>query len=557
MLKEWPFVVPTFVALLASSAFITVFPSVVGTYINSFSTESAPSMVQGSFFVMGAAIASFMKCLLSGLASLRMARRMREDLYASMLGRDVSFFDKNSSGKLSSVISTDTAVAAGIIDHLCQMVRASASFVVGTYFSLKLAPVSLMAQTMLPIVALMFIILPLSRCVQRQTAVQMRRLAALISHTEERFSHMKTVKAFNAEPIEQTVFAEKMRHLFTASVKAALYNASMNFVAVGAVGSLIILTVNKSASLILDGTMQIGDVTSLLMYTALVGGSLQSCTSSFAEIRKCIGAAVTLASHMDGNNVKTTSKHSLTSVPPEIEFKNVYFSYPLRPDCAILRNLSFVLPSGKTLVIFGESGCGKSSIIQVLLGLYAPNAGSVCIDGVPLSDINIKELRSLCGWVEQQGALFNETIRNNVLYGNVHETVDLQDSYKRSGLMEVLNSMPDGDKTMVGQMGKGLSGGQRQRVSIARTLARDPKLVLLDEVTSALDVESEQQLNRNLAEFLREKTAIVITHRPTLLSLADYVMVMHEGKVSQFGTKSDVVAAPCDQLSRLLHPCDN
>ncbi|GBE62683.1 ATP-binding cassette sub-family B member mitochondrial-like protein [Babesia ovata] len=429
-----------------------------------------------------------------------MARRMREDLYASMLRRDVGFFDKHSSGKLSSVISTDTAVAAGIIDHLCQMVRASASFVVGTYFSLKLAPVSLMVQTMLPIIALMLMILPLSRCVQRQTAIQMRRLATLISHTEEKISHMKTVKAFNAEPIEQTAFAEKMRNLFNASVKVAFYNASMNFVAVGAVGSLIILTVNKSASLILDGTMQIGDVTSLLMYTALVGGSLQSCTSSIAEIRKCIGAGVTLASHMDGEDVPSKSKYPLSSISPEIEFKNVSFSYPSRPDSAILREISFVLPSGKTMVVLGESGCGKSSIIQVLLGLYAPNAGSICVNGVPLSDIDIKEFRSLCGWVEQQGALFNETIRNNVLYGNDREEVDLEDSYNRSGLMEVVNSMPDGDKTVVGQMGKGLSGGQRQRVSIARIFARHPKLVLLDEVTSALDVESEQQLNRSLAK---------------------------------------------------------
>ncbi|GIX61914.1 ABC transporter [Babesia caballi] len=548
MVKEFPVVLPTFAALLASSALISVFPTVVGSYINNFSADNVPSMFTGSCFVAGAALASFLKSTLAGFAGLRISRRLREDFFASLLKRDVGFFDKNSSGKLSSVLSTDAAVSAGIVDHLCQTLRASISFVAGIYFSLNLAPVSLIVYTMLPIVASLLIIFPLSKCVQRHTALRMRRLAALVSHTEERISHIKTVKAFNAENFERGVFADKIRQLFTASFTATVYNGSMNFVAVGAVGSLILLMVNTSATLVLDGTMKIGDVTSLLMYSALVGGSLQSLTSSFAEIRKCLGAAGTLAAYIDSNDVVNMPKGPLASNAPRVEFNHITFAYPSRPDSTVLEDISFVLPAGETLVVFGESGCGKSSIVQLLLGLYEPQSGFISVDGRHLADIDVKELRSMSGWVEQQGALFNDTIRSNVVYGH-NKAVDFEDVYKRSGLLDVVNSLPDGDETVVGQLGKALSGGQRQRVSIARLFARNPKLVLLDEVTAALDMDSERQMGQTLAAFLRDKTAIVITHRPNLLSLADYVM---SGKICQFGTKSQVMAAPCEQLSNIL-----
>ncbi|ORM42071.1 putative ATP-binding cassette [Babesia sp. Xinjiang] len=211
MTREFPIVLPTFVALMASSALISLFPTVVGRYINSFSAQTVPSMLQGGCFILGAALASFIKTTLSGFAKLRMSRRIREDMFDSLLKKDASFFDLNSSGKLASILATDAKVAAGIIDHLSQIVRASISFTAGIYFSLKIAHISLIIHTVLPIAGSLFIMIPLSRCVQRQTSLQMRHLAALVSYTEERVSHIKTVKTSNAEKFEATVFADKVR----------------------------------------------------------------------------------------------------------------------------------------------------------------------------------------------------------------------------------------------------------------------------------------------------------------------------------------------------------
>ncbi|ORM42070.1 putative ATP-binding cassette [Babesia sp. Xinjiang] len=197
--------------------------------------------------------------------------------------------------------------------------------------------------------------------------------------------------------------------------------------------------------------MTIGDVTSLLMYSALVGGSLQSFTTSFADIQKCIGAAVNLAAYIEPDQDRTKRSYvPLKPVAPQVEFNRVSFIYPARPECPILRDVSFVLPAERTLVVLGESGCGKSSILQLLLGLYTPNSGSIYIDGNEMSDIDIKELRSMA-------TLFDDTIRNNVLYGQTGAEDKLVEAYKRSGLLNIMSDLPDGDNTVVGQMGKGLS----------------------------------------------------------------------------------------------------
>ncbi|KAK1938644.1 ABC transporter, ATP-binding domain containing protein [Babesia divergens] len=552
MIKESPIVVPTFIALLASSALISMFPAVVGTYINNFSATNVPSIFQGACFVICSAFASFMKSTLSGFANTRIARRLREDLYISFLRKDISFFDTNTSGRLASILASDVAVSSVVIDYLCQALRASISFVSGIFFSLKLAPIALIGHTMMPIALSFGLIFPLSRCVQKHTSLQMKRLAALVSHTEERISNIKTVKAFNAEKYEHGAFMLKIHDLFVSAITSTLYTASMNFIAVGAVGSLILLMVNTSATLVLDGTMKIGDVTSLLMYSALVGGSIQSFTSSVAGIQRCVGAAASVASYIDDNAILPINKVPTILKAPSIEFNNICFTYPSRPDLQILDDVSFLLPAGSKLLIFGESGCGKSSIIQLLLGFYKPNSGSISIDGRSLNDIDIEELRYMSGWVEQQGTLFNDSIRNNVLYGLENEMVDLSGPYKQSGLLEIVKSMPEGDQTNVGQLGKALSGGQRQRVSVARMFARNPKLVLLDEASSALDMESERQLNNALIKFLHDKTAIVVSHRTSLLPMADYIMVMTSGKISQFGTKDEVLKAPCQQLITML-----
>eukprot|EP00371_Babesia_bovis_P000075 XP_001608722.1 ABC transporter, ATP-binding domain containing protein [Babesia bovis T2Bo] len=538
---------------MASSALISVFPTVVGKYINSFTVDDVPSMLQGTCFVFGAALASFFKSVLSGFARLRMSRRIREDLFASLLKKDSGLFDSTASGKLVTVIAADARMSAGVIDCLSQIVRASISFTAGIYFSLKIAHISMIIHTMLPIALSLSIMIPLSRLVQRQTSIQMRRLATLLSFCEEKMTNIKTVKTFNAEKTEITAFGDRIQELFRVSFKGIFYGATMNFVAVGAVGTLILLMANTSATLVLNGTMKIGDVTSLLMYSALVGSSLQSFTSSFADIHKCIGSAVNIARYIDINDsVTTTGSERVPTTAPTVQFDKVTFTYPSRPGCVVLRDISFTLPSGKSMVVLGESGCGKSSILQLLLGLYTPDKGSILLDGRPMNKMDIQEVRQITAWIEQQATLFDDTIKNNVLYGQEGKDSGLPSVYDRSGLNALIKELPNGELTIVGQSGKALSGGQRQRISIARMLIRDPKLVLLDEITSALDMESERQINQILTEYLRDKTVILITHRPTLLSIADYIMVMSAGQICQLGTKDHVLNNPCPQLTNIL-----
>jgi len=290
-------------------------------------------------------------------------------------------------------------------------------------------------------------------------------------------------------------------------------------------------------------------------------------------------------------SLRDSADVALETVPyePRIRFEDVCFSYPSRPDQQVLKGVTLDIPPGSRLAVLGESGSGKSTLAQILLRLYPPTSGKVFLGPHSLMDCDPRWVRAQFGVVNQDPILFALSIRDNVLYGKLaemdymrdqsdlesmrierprskrkpqydsheHLTPQLRTEFDKvlraAHVADFVEQMPDKLDTFVGERGQALSGGQKQRVCIARALIRDPPMLLFDEATSALDNKSEKLVHTALEEAMKGRTCLLITHRLSTLDFAEYIAVLSDGEVAQFGAKADVLRRPCPELSRILN----
>lgn len=232
----------------------------------------------------------------------------------------------------------------------------------------------------------------------------------------------------------------------------------------------------------------------------------------------------------------------LTKVAGHLKVSNVKFSYPSRPDIPILNGIGFEALPGETVALVGSSGCGKSTIVSLLLRYYNVMGGEIRIDGNDITDININCLRNAIGVVSQEPVLFNCTIEENIKFGNSDVTnEEMKAACRMANAENFISSLPNGYKTIVGERGTQLSGGQKQRIAIARALVRNPKILLLDEATSALDAESEFIVQKALDNARQGRTTIVIAHRLSTIKNADKIVAIKNGQVEEVGTHDDLI----------------
>jgi ATP-binding cassette subfamily B protein/subfamily B ATP-binding cassette protein MsbA len=372
------------------------------------------------------------------------------------------------------------------------------------------------------------------------------------------------VKAYTMERYERRRVRQTSKRLYGKWMKIAVYTALVK-PATEIMGiSVICLAMIAGGYLVLSGeTHVLGikmcdrplTISALAAFYALVVGvsdPARKLSDVMAHLQQAAAAADRIFPMLDVRPEIVDPPHPRSLLAPhrELAFENVSFHY--LPDEPVLHGIDLCIPFGEKLAIVGSNGCGKSTLVNLIARFYDPVEGAVRMDGVDLRECRVRELRRKIGIVTQQTVLFDDTVLNNIRYGSLHATDEqvIEAAKKAHAHRFIVEKLDEGYETIVGERGGRLSGGQRQRIALARAILRDPEILILDEATSQIDLESEQLIHQALRDFTRGRTAILITHRLSTLTLADRILVMDAGRIADLGTHQELLSR-CDAYRRL------
>ncbi|RFU73423.1 abc transporter [Trichoderma arundinaceum] len=485
----------------------------------------------------------FAKC------SERLVHRVRDRAFRSMLRQDVAFFDKdeNTAGALTSFLSTETTHVAGLSGAtLGTLLMMSTTLITAIVVSVSIGwKLSLVSTATIPLLlgCGFFRFYMLAHFQRRSKAAY----AASATFASEAISAIRTVAALTREEdvlkMYQNSLAEQQRRSLRSVLKSStLYAASQSLVFL-----VFALGFWYGGTLIGKGEYDLFQF--FLCFMAIIFGA-QSAGSIFSfapDMGKAHHAAKELKVLFDRKpTIDTWSEEGqpVTEVDGSLEFRDVHFRYPTRPEQPVLRGLNLTIQPGQYVALVGASGCGKSTTIALLERFYDPLSGGVYIDGKEISTLNLNDYRSFIALVSQEPTLYQGTIKENILLGSAEENVSdeaVEFACREANIYDFIASLPDGFNTIVGSKGTLLSGGQKQRIAIARALIRNPKILLLDEATSALDSESEHVVQAALDKAAKGRTTIAVAHRLSTIQKADIIYVFNQGRIVEAGAHAELM----------------
>ncbi|KAI0798868.1 P-loop containing nucleoside triphosphate hydrolase protein [Xylaria sp. FL0064] len=551
--------------LLISSAVTISVPLTIGKVMNLATSNSGENTIFGLtlyqffpalalVFTLGAA-ANFGRIILLRVIGERVVSRLRSQLYRKTLAQEGEFFDANKVGDLTSRFIADTTIVGksitqNVSDGLRSIISCTASFIAMAWISPSLVLTIFLAAPFIGAGTVWY-----SRIARRLATQSQKALGGLNKIGNERLESIRTVQAFAAEAQEVGRYNKQVRKLFNIGKTQALTDARF-FALNGWLGNMIVIGLLwHGGSLVREGFLTLGDLTTFMMYAVYAGTSVIGVTSFLSELMKGVGAATRLFELEDRKPaIPPTRGVRVQSAKGVIEFSDVSFAYPTRPDNQIFKNMSFSIPGGSNVCVVGPSGGGKSTVTSLLLRFYDVDSGSIRLNGVDIATMNAKSLRRRIGVVAQEPVLFSGTIAENIAYSNPRaDRAAIVQAASRANCT-FISKLQKGLDTEVGSRGTQLSGGQKQRIAIARALLKNPDILILDEATSALDAESEVAVNAALAQLMSgNMTTISIAHRLSTIKRSDIIIVLNnEGSVAETGSYTQLSADKDSAFSKLM-----
>ncbi|XP_073533888.1 ATP-binding cassette sub-family B member 5-like isoform X1 [Phyllobates terribilis] len=480
------------------------------------------------------------------LAAARQTRRMRKMFFHSVLSQEMSWFDVTKSGELNTRLTEDVnKINDGIGDkvgHLVQNVTSAlGGLIIGLVKGWQLGLVILATSPLVTIATALC-----SKMMVQLTSKELSAYAKAGSVADEVLSSIRTVAAFGGQEKEIQRYTKNLGEAQKIGIKKAIASQ----LAVGFMYFIIYASYALGfwygSVLILGGYgYTIGNVLVVLFSVVLSSYCVGQAASHLEAFSVARGAAYNIFHTIDqasAINSFSTEGYKPDNIKGNVEFKNVHFCYPSRPKVQVLKGFNIKVKPGQTVALVGQSGCGKSTTVQLLQRMYDPQEGMIMVDGQDIRSLNVRHYREMIGVVSQEPVLFATTIKNNIKYGRLDVTdEEIERAAKEANAYDFITALPDKFETLVGERGAQLSGGQKQRIAIARALVRNPKILLLDEATSALDTASESVVQAALDKAIEGRTTIVIAHRLSTVWTADLIVVVENGTVAEQGTHSELM----------------
>jgi len=526
-----------FLAITAGTALL--FPDLLGRMVDAYSNVNKLQETAMAFLYLflAQALFSFLRIGLYVRVAENLTAALRNRLYKSVLQQNMDFFHQNRTGDLLSRFTADIGqIQDTFTSNLAMFLRQLMVILGGiVYLFFTSNTLSLYMLGTVPVVVVVSLFF--GRFI-RKIGKQVQELTGKNSViAEETFTGIQNVKAFTNEDFEIKRYGQDVEELRKKSIyRGLMRGAFSSFIIVCLFGSIVWL-IFLGLGMVRSGEMALGELISFMFFTGFIGGSIGGMAEQFVQIQKTLGAVERVLDLIEKPTESLQTETEATSLQGTVAFENVSFCYPGRPDFRVLDNVSIQVPEGKTLAIVGPSGAGKSTIINLLYRFYEPDSGRITIGGKPIADMGLYECRKKLALVPQEILLFGGSIYDNILYGNPEAGQDaVIQASKMANAHDFISAFPEGYETIVGDRGIKLSGGQRQRIAIARAMLRNPQLLILDEATSSLDTESEQQVQSALKTLMKGRTSIVIAHRLSTIRHADTIVVLKQGKILEQGS---------------------
>ena len=489
-------------------------------------------------------VGRFFACFFMAKARVGAIKDLRSDIYNKILILPLSFYSNQKKGDIMARITTDVQeVEVSILNWIEMLIKDPLTIILYFVFMLSLSPkLTLFVLVVLPIAG--FLIGKVGKALKKQSKESQNRLAGMISTIEESISGLRIIKGFNAIRYSREKFAEQNEQYSKTLVgvhrKREMSSPMSEFLS----AIVVIIVLWFGGKLILGGGSSIGAadfITYIVVFSQIISPA-KSFSQGYYNIQKGVASAERIFEILDADEVITEKENALSikDFNHQIEYKDVSFRYA-KDD--VLKDINLIINKGKIVALVGESGGGKSTMIDLLPRFYDVCEGRIMIDGHDIRDYKINDLRGLMGIVTQDTILFNDTVFNNIAFGmeNVSKEAVIE-AAKIANAHEFIMEMEHGYDTAIGDRGMNLSGGQRQRLSIARAVLKNPPILILDEATSSLDTESERLVQDALSKVMSQRTSIVIAHRLSTIQHADEIIVMQKGQIIERGTHEQLIA---------------
>ena len=476
----------------------------------------------------------------------RVVADIRKALFDKVLGMSPAFFERILTGEVLSRITTDTTLILSVIGSSVSVALRNVLILLGGLAMLMLTSAKLTGLVLLVVPAIIVPIVVLGRKLRALSRENQDWIAASSGAASEALLSVQTVQAFTHEDATRSEFATVTEKSFAAAKARIKTRAVMTVIVIFLVFAGVVGVLWVGARDVRTGTMSVGALIQFVIYAVMVAGAVGALSEIWGEIQRAAGATerlVELLGTEDSVRDPARPKALPRPVRGEIEFRDVTFRYPARPEASALNGVSLIAKPGETVALVGPSGAGKTTILQLLMRFYDPQSGEIFLDGLPLGELAPADFRREIALVPQDPVIFATSARENIRFGRLDASdAEVEAAARAAAAHDFLAALPQGYDSYLGERGVMLSGGQKQRVAIARAILRDARVLLLDEATSALDAESERLVQAAVDRLAEGRTTLVVAHRLATVKRADRIVVFDQGRIVAQGKHEALVA---------------